>query len=173
MRRWWLLSAIRIALFSLPSFRSMGMGLSLMLNHLPRPGVRGAAKDWGRILLGTLGHLNAACSQFAGLEHGQAVHGEATPQLAGLAAAGRGKHMLCSSPISLARPNAGTRLASSVIVGLALPQRPLVTLATQAVLSRLISNTPGYCQSQVSQPGLRKPLQMCCWRRLKAHAHQD
>lgn len=152
MRRWWLLSAIRIALFSLPSFRSMGMGLSLMLNHLPRPGVRGAAKDWGRILLGTLGRLSVAGSQLAGLEHCQAVCPGGGGTAAGWLGSNRQRQAHACSPALLARPNAGTRLASSVIVGLALPQRPIVTLATQAVLSLLIPNSPGYCQSQVSQP---------------------
>lgn len=50
--RGWLLPALRIALFSLPSFRATGVGTARMLDHTPRPGLRGALKDWLRIFLG-------------------------------------------------------------------------------------------------------------------------
>ena len=46
-------------------------------------------------------------------------------------------------------PAVGTRLASSAIVALALPQRPFFTLLVQAVLAVLISNSPAYCRCEV------------------------
>lgn len=47
-------------------------------------------------------------------------------------------------------PPPGIRLASSAVVALALPQRPVVTLATQVVLALCISNSPVYCKCKVS-----------------------
>ncbi len=45
---------LRIALFSLPSFRATGVGIARMLDRPPCPGLRGVLKDLLRILLGGL-----------------------------------------------------------------------------------------------------------------------
>ena len=52
--RGWLTPLLRIALFSLPSFRATGVGIARMLDRPPCPGLHGALKDWIRILLGGL-----------------------------------------------------------------------------------------------------------------------
>ncbi|KAL4457540.1 hypothetical protein ABPG75_012405 [Micractinium tetrahymenae] len=47
------LSASRIALYSVPSFRSVGVGSALVLERAAQPGWRGALADLGRVGVGT------------------------------------------------------------------------------------------------------------------------
>lgn len=51
--RSWLLPLGRVLLYCLPSFRQVGTGTALMLEEDPRPGLRGAAADFARVLGGT------------------------------------------------------------------------------------------------------------------------
>lgn len=46
------LSASRVALYSVPSFRSVGVGSALVLERAAQPGWRGALADLGRVGVG-------------------------------------------------------------------------------------------------------------------------
>lgn len=51
-RRILVLSASRVALYSVPSFRSVGVGSALVLERAAEPGWRGALADLGRVGIG-------------------------------------------------------------------------------------------------------------------------
>lgn len=133
-RRMWLVPAARVAVCSTPSYRRVGMGISLMLERAATAGWRGALSDAARVFLGKQG--------WAERQH------ESRPRLPPFL-------VLCSLPPPTAHlpaaPPAGTRIVVVAFPPLVLPLPPTVTAVTQIATTYLSMNSAAYCSTEVGR----------------------
>lgn len=134
-RRTWLSPALRLLLHTVPSFRRIGVGGAMVLEHLPRSGWSGAAADVGRVIVGE----RLAAGQ---LTLSPSFHTQTECACCGPYTAGSACPLLTATglPLLLA---AGARLFNSMTFGLVVNHRPSVTLATQLTHVPLTYNSPG------------------------------
>lgn len=129
----WLMPLGRAIVHSAPSWRRTRVGAAMMLEQPARPGWLGAATDAVRVVAGEKCLHSVPCAACS----------------ASLAAAAPPPNPATIAwPLPRPRPPApGTRTLTLIVGGLAIPQEPSLTAATQALLLASIrsSGPHGYC----------------------------